>query len=127
MNLAESGTDVTLAWLVWPAGTAVDATTQSKVADDTHQPTPGTATIKAFVHTPDFAKPQVRQFNEIEAGDLILDVAPDADVDGKDALVFTVAGIEYVQKPISQRLARSWDVIFQGEKLMRGLLLRRKT
>lgn len=126
-NLAESGTDIVLTWREWPAGTTFDETTQSHVADDTHQPIPKTATIKAFVHFPNFAANQVKQFNEIETGDMILDVTPDADVDGKEGLVFSVGGLDYVTKPVSDRLAKAWDVIFMGAKFLRPILLRRKT
>ncbi len=127
LGLAESGTNVTLTWLTWPPGTEFDVTTQRYVADETHQPAIGSGTIMAFVHLPNFASNAVRQFNEIETGDIILDVAADAAVDGKDGLTFTVGGLTYVAKPISDRLARSWDVIFRGAKLLRPLLLRRKT
>lgn len=134
MNLAESGVHaetgegvVLLKWTEWPAGTTVDRTTGSKVADAGHQPTERELRIEALMHFPDFAKPGVRQFNEIEVGDCIIDVAPDAPLDGKENLRFIIAGTEYVQKPIGSRLASSWDVIVSGIKLFRPVLLRKNT
>ncbi len=127
LGLAENGTDVVLSWNVWPPGTTFDAVTQSYVADESHQADIGSATIKAFVHYPNFAMSAVKQFNEIETGDVILDVAPEAVIDGLDGLVFTVGGLEYVPKQVSEKLARAWDGIVQGAKLLRPVLLKRKT
>lgn len=127
LNVDESGTEIALAWQTWPAGTTFDPTTQSYVADDDHQPTAQTGTLKAFIHFVNFLNSQVRQFNEIEVGDVILDVAPDTDLSGREGLTFTIDGQDYVPKPLSNRLAQAMDVIFQGEKILRPLLLRRKT
>ena len=126
--LDTEGTDVTLSWTAWPAGTAIDPVTQSKLADDSHQPTQGTTTLKAFIH---FIQPAsqnaVRQFNEIEVGDAILSLPPDAPLDDKDDVKFTIAGEDWVQKPISDKLSKSWEGIVRGAKFYRTILLRRTT
>jgi hypothetical protein len=81
---------------------------------------------------------QVKQFNEIEEGDLILDFAPDVAIDppalaassgaaSAQDLVFVVNGKPYVAKEISEKLAQNWDVTVQGRQLLRSVLVRVKT
>ena len=80
----------------------------------------------------------MRQFNEVEVGDLILDFAGDAVIDppalaasfgaasARD-LVFVVNGKPFVAKEVSEKLAQSWDATVQGQQLMRSVLVRVKT
>jgi hypothetical protein len=90
--------------------------------------TPQTAVHHAFVHQIAIAGcSQVKQFNEVEEGDLILDFAPDVAIDGLRDLVFVVNGKPYVAKEISEKLAQSWDVTVQSRQLMRSVLVRVKT
>lgn len=126
--LAVQGTAVTLRWTGWPAGTAVDPVTQSKVADGEHQPTDEALAVPAFIHFIQAASLNaVKQFNECELGDAILCLAPDVALDGKEDVRFTIDGSDWVQKPISEKLARSWEGIVQGAKFYRTVLVRRAT
>jgi hypothetical protein len=122
-NLAESGTDVIIGWDEITGGT-VDPVTRSIVGGTV---TPQTATVKAFLHFVGIATSGVRQFNEMEAGDCIADFAPDVDLDGKTNLTFTINGEVWMAKELSQRLAKTWDVQAQGQKLFRSVLLRKAT
>lgn len=126
--LDTAGTDVTLRWTGWPAGTAIDPVTQSKMADDDHAPTDETLVVKATIHFIQAASiTAVKQFNECEIGDAIVCLPPDVAIDGKDDLRFTVDGADWVQKNISDKLARSWGGIVQGARFERTVLLRRAT
>jgi hypothetical protein len=59
-----------------------------------------------FVHHVQAAGPSsVRQFNELEVGDLIPDFRGDAVADGLRDLVFVVNGKAYVAKQASKKLA----------------------
>jgi len=85
----------------------------------------------------------VRRFQEIQAGDLLLDVLPDAPVTlylgqpqsgvvSLDSLagkgVRLVYGDRlYTQKDAGEDLAQAWDAIVGNQKLSRTLLLRRAT
>jgi len=96
---------------------------------------PQSKTLSAFVHqVQDAGSSSVRQFNEVEAGDLILDFAGDAalpEVGGQSSkvrdLVFVVNGKPYAAKQIGEKLAQSWDATVQGTQLFRSVLARVKT
>jgi hypothetical protein len=124
VNLETNGTKVKLSWTV-TTGATVDPVTRALVG--------GTATMmcetrKAFVHSVQIGRNQVQQFNEIEIGDMILDFAGDVQIDGRPALTFTLPdGTVLVNKPVGDRLARSWDVIVRGQKLFRPVLVRKQT
>lgn len=119
-ELAINGTPIVVQWNEPPAGAKADPVDGSYAAL-----TPRTATIKAFVHQVQPAgASSVRQFAEVESGDMILDFAPDADLDGKLDLVFVIHGKAYVQKEITSKLAQSWDVTIQGERLFRSVVVR---
>ncbi len=124
VNLATNGTRIVLNWTVTTGATA-DPVTQALVG--------GTVTAmserrNAFIHAIQIGKSQVQQFNEIEIGDMILDFAGDVQIDGRAGLTFTLPdGTVLVNKPVSDRLARSWDAIVQGKKLLRPVLCRKQT
>jgi len=63
----------------------------------------------------------------VEIGDLMVDFPPDAPLDGKENLVFTVKGQAYVQKEVSEKLAQSWDATLGDRRMFRTMLLRAKT
>lgn len=92
-----------------------------------------TESIVGLIHFPDIAKFAVRTFAEVETGDLILDVAGDlalsdgGSLDGREGLVFTINGEDWVTKPVSDALARVWDVVHAGVRVIRSLLLRKRT
>lgn len=132
LNLSKDGTDVVLYW-VEIVGGALDPTGAIVSGTETLM----SGTMKGFVHA-EPAKSVVRQFAEIEAGDLIVDLGPSPDVTllsgtGKVSLDsisskgprFQVGGELYVQKEIGDKLGKSWDVILRGQKLSRTLLLRK--
>lgn len=123
LNLAESGTTITLEWDTITGGT-VDPVRQTTVGGTV---TRQTATVKGFLHYVQIAKQGVMQFNEFEQGDCIVDLAPDADIDGKTNLRFTIDGERWVAKDLGEKLAKTWDVVVQGQRLYRSVLLKKAT
>lgn len=132
-NLDESGTSVRVTWREWPAGSQTDPVTRSR----TGAPVSKSMVVSAFLHFPmPKANSAVHQFNEIEIGDCIADFAPDVALDGKDGLEFVfldktgkpIDNQKWVIKPISTtRLAQIWDVVVEGQRLFRPVLLRKAT
>jgi hypothetical protein len=104
--------------------------------------TPLSGTLKAFRHQ-ESAMAKLRQFQEIQAGDLLVDVLPEAAVTlypgqlqsgtvALDALAecgvrFESNGVFYTQAEVGERLAQAWNVIFQDVELVRTVLLRKAT
>lgn len=123
-SLETNGTRIKLTWTN-TTGATIDPVTQAAMG--------GTATLmtetrRAFVHFIQIGRSQVQQFNEIEIGDVILDFAGDAAIDGRPGLTFTLPdGTVLVNKPVSDRLARSWDALVQGRKMLRPVLCRKQT
>ena len=119
-ELAGNGTPVRLHWEVLAPGATVDPVDGSSDGWVAQM-----LTLPAFVHQvqPTGAS-AIRQFNEIEVGDLILDFAADAPLDGKRGLVFWVSGKAYVAKEVGSRLAASWDVTVGGKQLLRSVLVK---
>ena len=113
-------TDVVLTWDEWPSNNTPDAVDGSR----TGTPTPATVTLPGLVHYVQLGTSQVRQFNEVEVGDLLLDFVGDAAIDGLRDLVFVVSGKPYVAKQIGEKLAQTWDVTVQGQQLFRTVLVR---
>lgn len=81
--------------------------------------------VRGLLHWPDFNNNQVRQFAEIQAGDLIVDFPADVPLDGKVGLRFEVDSKFYTAKGVSERLGRSWNVMVGDVKLLRPVLLQR--
>jgi hypothetical protein len=146
-ELGENGTDIVLQWnAVAPNATPDPVDGSIAVANLT----PQTLTLPAFVHQHQATgSSSVRQFNEVEVGDLILDFAGDvelpldpvrssecgvrnedgltaAQLNGARDLVFVINGKEYVAKEIGEKLAQSWDVTVQGQQLFRSVLVKVK-
>ena len=132
-ELNQNGTEILLQWNTLSGGTLpdpVDGTVPAAAL------VPQTKTLPAFVHqVQDAGTSRVRQFNEVEVGDLILDFPGDAAIDppslaaGSGAasardLVFVVNGKPYVAKQIGEKLAQTWDVTVQGKQLFRTVLVR---
>jgi hypothetical protein len=116
-------TDIVLTWDEWPANSTPDAVDGAR----TGTPTAGTVTLPGLAHYVQPGTSQVRQFNEVEVGDVIVDFAADAAIDGKENLTFNVLGQLYVAKQVSGKLAAAWDVAAGNEKIFRTVLLRKKT
>ncbi len=136
LNLAESGTTVVVLWSHITGG-AYDPTTGGTIGG-TRAPMSGTMPAFGLTEPP---KSVVRQFAEIQMGDLILDCAVDpqvalftgqmqsgtvplADLKNKSPR-FKFGDEIYAQKKIGNSLARSWDVIAGNVKLYQTLLLER--
>jgi hypothetical protein len=123
-ELAQNGSSIVLTWDAWPDDSVVSPVDGSRSGT----PTPGTATLPAFVHHVQAAgHSSVRQFAEIEVGDIILDFAPNVDLSGKDNLRFNIGGQWYVAKQVGDKLATTWDVQVQDQKLFRTVLVRKAT
>jgi hypothetical protein len=119
-NLEESGTDIVLSWREFTGATTTDIN-GSTLGTSVQK----TETVKGFVHFPQIATSQVRQFNEVESGDCIVDFAGDVELDGRVGLQFVIAGEMWVLKQVGDKLARSWDAVANGRKLIRTVLLRK--
>jgi hypothetical protein len=125
-----NGTPIVLQWNTLSGGTLPDPVDGTVPASAL---TPQTAIHHAFVHQISQAgRSQVKQFNEIAEGDLILDFAADVAIDAPSGgalrdLVFVVKGKAYVAKEISEKLAQSWDVTIQDRQLFRSVLVRVRT
>ena len=126
-ELHQNGTPILLQWNAVPAGAVPDPVDGSVAGL-----VPQTKTLPAFVHqVQDAGRSSVRQFNEVEVGDLILDFPGDAalpEVGSQRSevrdLVFVVNGKPYVAKQIGEKLAQAWDVTVQGKQLFRTVLVR---
>ena len=125
-NLEESGTPVTLVWNTWPADAVRDPVSQMFTTPPAEQ----RREVRAFLHFVN-ATAQVRQFNEVQVGDCILDLAPDVTLRGLETLRFLLptgdggAPEEWTNKPISTQLATFWDTLQQGQRLFQTVLLRK--
>jgi hypothetical protein len=119
-ELNENGTDVVLQWNTLSSGTLPDP-----VDGSTSGLVPQSMTLRAFAHAVQATgSSSVRQFNEVEAGDLILDFEGDTRIDGLRDLVFLVNSKAYVAKEIGEKLAQSWDVTVGNQRLFRSVLVR---
>ena len=132
-ELHQNGTPILLQW---------NAVIQGATPDPVDGSLPAAAqvaqakTLPAFVHqVQDAGRSSVRQFNEVEVGDLILDFPGDAAIDPPSLaassgaasardLVFVVNGKPYVAKQIGEKLAQTWDVTVQGKQMFRTVLVR---
>ncbi len=128
-ELHQNGTPILLQWNAVISGATPDPVDGSLPAAAL---VPQSKTLPAFVHqVQDAGRSSVRQFNEVEVGDLILDFPGDAalpEVGSQRSevrdLVFVVSGKPYVAKQIGEKLAQAWDVTVQGKQLFRTVLVR---
>ena len=133
-NLEESGMRIVLVSRTWPPGSERDPVTQVY----TGTPTEVREEVRVFLHFVS-ASSSVRQFNEIQVGDCIVDMSPAVVLTGRDGVSFllptgaTPAGggepaLEtWSNKPISTQLAAYWDTMQSGRRLHQTVLLRRAT
>ena len=123
-NRQNNGTCITLNWTVTTGGT-VDPVTQSIVGGTV---SPRSQLTKGFVHTVQIATSQVKQFNEYENGDLILDFDPALVIDGLENLTFTLPdGTVWTAKQVGDRPGHTWDAMAQGQPIYRSVLVRKAT
>jgi len=132
-ELHQNGTPILLQWNAVIQGATPDPVDGSLPAAAL---VPQSKTLPAFVHqVQDAGRSSVRQFNEVEVGDLILDFPGDAAIDPPSLaassgaasardLVFVVNGKPYLAKQIGEKLAQTWDVTVQGKQLFRTVLVR---
>jgi hypothetical protein len=126
-ELNQNGTQILLQWNVLADGQYPDPVDGAVPAAAL---VPQTMTLPAFVHqVQEAGRSSVRQFNEVEVGDLILDFEGDAQIDGLRDLVFWVPlpggqSKPYVAKEISEKLAQSWDATVGSQRLFRSVLVR---
>lgn len=73
------------------------------------------------------ASAEERRFAEIQVGDCLVDLLPDAPVDGLTGLRFRINGEEWVPKGVSDMLARKWDTMMGGVRITRTIALRKAT
>lgn len=132
---APTSTSCLVRWMT-TAGGDEDAGTGALVGGvNTHH----SGLLRGFGHV-EPAQSVVRHFAEIQTGDLLLDVAADAEIYELPSglgvplsdvephgLRVTWDGREYVQKKAGEELLARWDVTFQSRKTMRTLLLRPAT
>lgn len=134
LQLLENGTPITVVFPRTTGGT-VDGPTGARVGGS-RQLLSGV--LYGFVQE-EPARSVVRQFAEIQQGDLIVDCDPDATIDlfpgqiqsGVQPLDdveeprFILSGRVYVQKNVGGKLGQSWDAHFGGVRFDRTLLLTR--
>ncbi len=121
-RMQQLGTPVIVRWAII-ADAVLDPTTGAQLG----ALTVASQTIRAFVHFVAPITSGIRQFAEVEAGDVIVDFPPGINLDGKKQLTFEIGGIVFVQKEAGEKLAAYWDTMFSGDKLCRTLLLRKQT
>ena len=72
------------------------------------------------------AKTSVMQFAAVEVGDCIADFAPDEVLDGLRDLEFVINGETWEQKDVGEVLAKIWDAVVGGQRVLRSVLLKKK-
>lgn len=117
------GTVLVVSWSEFSGTTIIDPVTRATIGTGSRV----TKRMNGFVHFVQIGATAVKVFNEVEVGDVIVDLPGDAEVDGKVDLRFEIAGESYVPKVVSERLAKSWDAVVGGVRLSRTLLLRKAT
>lgn len=120
VNLARGGTSIILRWREFEG--AKDPVTGA-------QPTQAflnSEVIHGFVHTVAPGAHAVRLFNEIETGDILVDIDPTVSMN-RPGLVFEIGGAKYVQKPLGDKLAAAMDATVRGQATFQTLHLRRQT
>lgn len=78
-------------------------------------------TFPALVHFVQPLTSGIRQFAELQAGDVILDFLQDVPLPKRGR--FVVDGKTYVQKDIGDELSEYWDVIIGGQRMMRTVVV----
>lgn len=121
LRMQRRGTSIRLDWVTL-ANVQEDPTTSAKLGTAT----PQTETVNGFFNYMNIAHSNVRQFEEIEDGDAIIDIPANIVIEGREGLAFTIDGQVWVQKRVGEKLAQHWEV-HQGQRLYRTLLLRKQT
>lgn len=140
-NVAGRGSSLIVTWVNVTGGTLNESTGAYVGGVENHYS--GVLTAIAVEEVPRYV---LRQYQEIQAGDLIVDCGPDPAVTiypgqdvylnsgtapladlAKSGVQFEFNGRLYVQKKIGDDLADIWSLTVQGVPLLGGLLLTRQT
>lgn len=137
-NIRGRGTALVVFWSSIEGG-ELNPSTQAMVGG-TETYYSGTLTALAVQTIP---RESLRQFQEIQTGDLIVDCQPDPEVFiypgqsisgcvplsaiADSGVQFLYNGNLYVQADVGEQLASIWSLIVEGVPLMDGILLRRQT
>lgn len=138
-KIALAGTPFTVHWLAMFGG-STDPVTQAHV-DGLEVPLSG---VMMALEKEEEARTKLRQFMEIEAGDLLLDITPDAVVTLPDGQIYASGvvalsdlrekglrferdGQFYTQRDLGEKLARIWKMRMENTTLAETILLRRAT
>ena len=133
-----NGSDVVVYWNE-SSGGQLDPVTSAMVGGTV---TPLSGVLRAFGYE-EPARTALRQFSEIQAGDLILEVDPNGTVElfpdqpvsgvttldsiATKGIRFEWCGKQYVQAAIGEQLSQSWNVTVQNQSIYRSLLVRLAT
>jgi hypothetical protein len=134
-----SGSDVTVLWVNVAGVVTTDAGTGALVGGTQ---TPMSGTMRCF-GLEEAGQSVVRTFQEIQVGDLILDVVPQVTVSifpgqiqsgvvaldslAEDGLRFLWRNRMYAQRKVGDGLAAAWEAVMGNVALHRTLLLRKAT
>lgn len=134
----QHGSTITARWIERIGG-STDPLTGAQVGADEY---PVYGTFKALRHQ-EGASTKLRQFMEIQEGDLLLDIDPDTEVTLPEGQVlsgtlplealsergvrFESNGEPYVQEKVGEELASLWSVVFEDQEIVRTILLRKAT
>jgi hypothetical protein len=131
VNVGVRGCNFMLSWVTYSGGT-VDPGTRAIIGGTAIPQTGGP--YQGLVHLAE-AKSVLRQYVEIEVGDMIVDFPPYVPIDGLQNLRFTMLDQNgnplpdqvYEQKEIGGKLAKAWDAIVAGNPTLRTVLLKKAT
>lgn len=82
-------------------------------------------TVSILVHIV-AARTGIIQFKEVEDGDAICDFPLSYTLTGKEDVVVSIGGIEFVPADLGKKLAASYDALSGGSAQWRTVLLRRR-
>jgi hypothetical protein len=115
------GSTILLRWVEAAGVTTVDVTTGAVLSET--PPTVRVEKVRGMIHYIAPVISQVRQFEEVAAGDAMIDLPPEVVIEGRDQLEFLIDGKVWVQKKLSEKLRDYWDVYIGGERLYRTVLV----
>lgn len=117
--------DVTVIW-----NAASTAGVNPNLEDSYVTPAPTSGTWPAMVHYVQPTTSGIRQFAEIQPGDVIVDFEASLPVpDGAKGATFKIEGNPktWVQKNVGQDLADAWELVVGGQRVMKTFLLTSQT
>ncbi|MCC7375702.1 MAG: hypothetical protein IT581_13675 [Verrucomicrobiales bacterium] len=120
VNLAARGTSIILRWKEFDGQKDPVTGAKPDLAFSNSE------IVHGFVHAVAPGAHAVRLFNEVETGDIMVDINPTVSLN-RPGLVFEIGGVKYVQKPLGDKLAAANDATVRGQATFQTLLLRRQT